>query len=71
MNILKARKIQKAFLPLAAFCIIPVWFILRQGNTPSFGVYFLSLLGFLFFLLDRILKPWEMERAEKQWNKNK
>lgn len=71
MNIFKSRALQKTFLPLAAFCIIPIWFILRQGSTPSLGVYLLSLLGFIFFLLDRILKPWELDRAEKQLNKSK
>ena len=70
MNKFKSRSLQKMFLPLAAFCIIPIWLILRQGTSPSLGIYLLSLLGFIFFLLDRILKPWELDRAEKQLKKS-
>lgn len=65
---LKKRKVQKLYLPLAFVCIIPLWTLLRQGNAAiSAAAYLLAGLGALFFLLDRIFKPWETARAEKTW----
>ena len=63
---LENRKAHKIFLPLALVCILPIWLILLNGGTPSVPVYIIAGLGFIFFLIDRILKPRELERAEKR-----
>ena len=64
---LENRKLQKCLLPAAFVCILPIWWILRQGaeSVPAIA-YVLGALGVLFFLLDRNLKPWDLERAEKR-----
>lgn len=62
------RRVQKLFLPLALTCIVPIWVLLKQGAAGlSLPVYLLAGLGAALFLLDRIFKPWELERAERSW----
>lgn len=63
---LENRKAHKIFLPLALVCILPIWLILLNGGTPSVPIYIIAGLGFIFFIIDRILKPRELERAEKR-----
>ena len=70
-KLLENRKLQKLFLPLALLCIIPVWVMLRNGAQPGVPVYCLAALGVLFFLLDRIFKPRELERAERKLEETK
>ena len=59
-------KVHKAFLPLALVCILPLWLTLLNKITPPLPVYIIGGFGFFFFLLDRIFKPRELERAEKR-----
>ena len=64
------RKVQKSFLMLAFVCLIPMWLMLNQGveDIPT-GVYILGALAAVFFILDRLFKPWETERAEAKMEK--
>ena len=64
------RKVQKSFLMLAFVCLIPMWLMLNQGveDIPT-GVYILGALSAVFFILARLFKPWETERAEAKMEK--
>jgi hypothetical protein len=66
MTFFMQRRIQKAFIPLAFILILPLWFIAREGTDLTM-VAPLAFLGAVFFILDRIFKPWELDRAEKTW----
>ncbi|MDD5833463.1 MAG: hypothetical protein PUC98_08295 [Clostridiales bacterium] len=59
-------RIQKCFLPLSLVCILPLWLMLirRAEHIPAIA-YVLAAAAFVLFCLDRILKPWDRERAEK------
>ena len=62
---LKNRKYQKCLLPLSLIFILPVWLTLRKDVSPLPPVLYVSCaLAFICFILDRILKPWDLERAE-------
>jgi len=64
---LENRKLQKLLLPVALVCILPIWLMLRKGITPiPVIVYVLGAVAAVCFIADRILKPYELERAEKQ-----
>jgi len=63
---LENRKLHKIFLPIALVCILPIWLILLRGGTPSLPIYIIAGIGMVSFLMDRILKPRELERAEKR-----
>jgi len=62
-------KAHKIFLPISLVCILPLWLILLNDGTPSLPIYILAGIGFISFLLDRIFKPRELERAEKRRQK--
>ena len=71
-NFLKNRRLQKFFLPLAFLCILPVWILLRRGISPVPPIlYVLIALAAALLLLDRLLKPWELDRLEKEEKKAK
>lgn len=59
-------RIQKCFLPISFVCILPLWFMLiRKTEHIPAAAYILAAAAFVLFCLDRILKPWDRERAEK------
>jgi len=68
-NFLENRKLHKIFLPISLVCILPIWLILLKGGTPSLPIYIVAGIGMVSFILDRILKPRELERAEKRRQK--
>ena len=63
---LMQRRIQKAFMPIAFILILPLWLVIREGGDLTM-VAPLAILGAGFFILDRIFKPWDLDRAEKIW----
>ena len=65
-NFLLNTKVHKTFLPIALVCILPLWLTLLRKGTPSLPLYIIGGIGFFFFILDRIFKPRELERAEKR-----
>ena len=65
-KILSNPKVQKCFLPLAFLCIFPIWLmLLRKAEQIPAALYVLAALSVIFLCLDRILKPWDRERAEQ------
>jgi len=66
---LKDRKKQKFLILGAAICILPIWITVLRDNTPGIVHYILMGIGLLLFLLDRQLKPWELDNAERQRKK--
>jgi hypothetical protein len=66
MKFLLNRRVQKWFMPLAGVCVFPLWLTLLRGGTPPTITYVLGALGAVFLLLDRLFKPWELERAERR-----
>lgn len=63
---LKNRKQQKFLIIGAAVCIFPIWITVFRDGTPGTIHYILMGIGLLLFWFDRLLKPWEMDNAERQ-----
>ncbi len=61
-------KIQRAFFPIAFFCIAIV-FVTSEKGMRAWWIYALWMVGLVFFLLDRIFKPWKWYRLEKRKKK--
>lgn len=70
-KLLSKRKIQKIFLPISFFCIIPLWLLLKKGvsQIPPIA-YVFAVIAAISFWLDRLFKPWDVERAEKTMEKS-
>ena len=63
---IKNRKQQKFLILGAAVCIFPIWITVFQDKTPGTIHYIMMAIGLLLFWFDRLLKPWEMDNAERQ-----
>ncbi|MBE6969221.1 MAG: hypothetical protein E7442_03740 [Ruminococcaceae bacterium] len=66
---LKNRKQQKFLILGSAVCIFPIWITVFRDKTPGTIHYILMVIGLLLFWVDRQLKPWELDNAERQQKK--
>lgn len=65
-KLLSNRTLQKCLLPVACVCLLPLWIMLRKDVSPlPLVVKILGVLSAVIFILYLQLKPWQMERAER------
>jgi len=64
----KRLKIAKCLIPIALVCVLPLWYRLMKGLEITPVYYVLCAIGAIAFFADRILKPWDMERAQQTWD---
>lgn len=63
---LRDIRVQKLFLPLAFLLILGVWCAAKWGDPRHPLCYIAVILGIIFLVLDRQLKPRERERLARQ-----
>lgn len=65
LKLLMNRKVQYTFFPIAFVSIAIVWAMAERGiqGPPT---YLLLSIGVIFFILDRVFKPWKFRRLERR-----